>query len=206
MSTLLSMLGPGITEKSRFQWVKTFGADNLLPATGKNQPIIIKNDLIVDAFYESKRLGRTSPMLGNIMIHTYFVWACRQEKIVGFLAEAIHDRAMKAIAYYWKRNWQPEKHKCPIYGLMNQFNLIRSSIFAEHLPARPGRTKKERPSMIGRRDLIDGQIFGYAYEGGAPAPGDPKPYFEHPVFDWDSFHVPTPLEILLKKERMGLLI
>lgn len=60
--------------------------------------------------------------------------------------------------------------------------------------------------MIGRRDLIDGQMFGYAYEGGAPAPGDPKLYFEHPVFDWDSFHVPTPLEILLKKERMGLLI
>ena len=187
------MLGPGILGRTKFQWIKLFGVDNLLPPTGKDNPVVIKNSYICKAFHASKEQGRTTSELANIMLHTYMIWAQKpmNRRLSGVIAEHIHDRSMRAISLYWRRNWAPEKHKCPIYGILNQFNLIRSSVQCDFLPPREGR-KPMNMAARARREIIESCEYGH--------PSDIRVFAQHPICEWDYFNQVNALDTMIEME------
>lgn len=198
-SSLNSMLGEAFTGRSRFQWVKLFGKDNLLPPTGKNSPIIIKNEHICSAFYDSKAKGRTTDHLALIMMHTYLVWCQKpaNRRITGFIAETIHDNVMRSISNYWKRPWEPDKHKCPIYGIMNLFNLIRSSVQSDYLPPKEGKPIVNKKARY-HREMVESAMYSFEQGGNTLKVAD-----THPVYGWSYYHAQDPLSRLINKEARG---
>ena len=195
MSSLYSMLGPGITERTKFQWIKMIGKENLLPPTGRNNPLVVEKDHIVRSFHESKEKGRTTPELANIMLLSYLSWIQlpEQQRITGMIAERIHDRVMKAIATHHKRSWAPEKHKCPYYGIINLFNMIKSGAQCDLLPPLPG--KPDRcPKQKADAELVSSWVspeFQDATNRDA----------RHPITEWDFFNQLDALEELIEKEE-----
>lgn len=198
VSTLFSMLGSGITGKAPYQWVKTFGRENILSSPEKDEPLLIKNDYICKAFEESKQLGRTTNELANVMIYTYYRWALRPEntRITGVIAEEIHNRVMKAISTYYRRNWEPSKHKCPTYGIINLFKIIRSTTHAELLPPKPGHQR-----VFGSHKGKFNRQFVDSLQGSdVLCNSEDHIDYRHPVAEWDTYRHETPFEVLMHKE------
>jgi len=201
-STLYSMLGDAITSKARFQWVKTFGRDNILSGDGDGRSLLVKNSYIVKAFYDSKAQGRTTCELANVMIYTYLQWISRPEnqRITGVIAEEIHNRVMRNICVYWKRDWAPEKHKCPVNGIVNLFRLIRSATQADLIPNRDV-TKKCHISKIKSKEVRafwEGLEYSTDLARQSEAPGNS-------LLDWSVYHQETPMEVLIHKESSDAL-
>lgn len=192
------MLGPGITERTKFQWIKIIGRDNLLPSTGRNNPLVVDKEHIVRSFNESKSLGRTTPALANIMLLSYLSWIQmpEQQRITGIIAEKIHDRVMKAISTHFKRAWAPERHKCPYYGIINLFNMIRSNVQCDLLPpllGKPDRCPKQRADA----ELVQACTTLGTHGIVRDAYMDDR----HPITEWDFFNPLDALEELIEKEE-----
>lgn len=198
VATLYSMLGSGITGKAPYQWVKTFGRGNILSNPDNDEPLLIKNDYICKAFYASKELGRTTEELANVMIYTYYRWTLRPEntRITGIIAEEIHNRAMKAIATYYKRNWDPSKHKCPTYGIVNLFKIIRSTTQAELLPPKPGQVKV----WGSHKGKFQRQFLDNLEGSEVLCNSEEHIDYMHTIAEWDTYRHETPLEVLIYKE------
>ena len=192
-NTLLGMLGKGITDRTRFQWVKTFGSENIFCGTSPSEPLIIDRDYIANVYYESVSQQRTTEGLANVMLYYYYRWASRPENscISGAIAEEIHNRAMVSIAKYWNRKWAPEKHKSPAFGIFNLYNIIRRFVQADLLPNENTKYQKQRMN----RWILDNTILlGDTTPLQVDAP-------HSPLSEWDVYHTETPIEILLMRER-----
>ena len=197
VATLYSMLGSGITGKAPYQRVKIFGRNNILSNPDKDEPILIKNDYICKAFYDSKAQGRTTNELANVMLYTYFRWILRPEntRITGIIAEEIHNSVMKAISTYYRKNWEPEKHKCPTYGIINLFKIVRSVTQAALLPTRPGKrlcgSKKGKANKVFLDGLTGSEVL-YSSESHID--------YSHLLAEWSVYTQETPMVVLLQKE------
>ena len=199
MSSLYSMLGPGITDRCTFQWVKLIGRENIVSDYSKGRPIVIDRAHIVKSFYDSVSAGRTLPDLANIMLHCYLTWIQepRQTRVTGIIAEVAHDRIMLAIARQHQRKWEPEKHKNPYYGIINLFRITLSSVQCDLLHPLQGRVdtrKKKRHAadivnnwveLVDSTAIMQNHLFDRV----------------HPVFEWDAFHQVDPLDQLIEQEE-----
>ena len=197
MSSLFSMLGPGITDRNKFQWVKLIGRKNVVSNDDKEEPIVIDREHIIKSFKDSQKAGCTLPALANIMLLSYVSWISepRQTRITGMIAEAVHDRIMTAIATQYRRKWAPEKHKNPYYGIINLFRMTLNSVQCDLLPPLPGKADVRAK----RRHAAD--IVGTWVKLGEDNTTqtnllDPV----HPLLEWDVFHQVDPLDQLIEQE------
>ena len=199
MSSLYSMLGPGITDRCVFQWVKLIGRENIVSDYSKGQPIVIDRAHIVKSFYDSVSAGRTLPDLANIMLHCYLTWIQepRQTRITGIIAEVAHDRIMLAISRQHLRKWEPEKHKNPYYGIINLFRITLSSVQCDLLPPLQGRVDA-RPKKRHAADIVNNWV-----DLGDNADTMQYKLFDlsHPMLEWDAFHQVDPLDQLIEQEE-----
>lgn len=190
------LIGP-IGKRLPFQWIRVFGRKNIISKPENGEPILVSNDYIIKAFYDSKEKQRTTKELANVMLFTYMQWISvkPQTSITGLIAEEIHNKIMHSIATYWRRNWAPEKHKCPIYGIVNLFNLCRNSVQYDYLPALPNKKEKKNGKNLFKRELVDN------FESLDILPFDGN-FFKN-LLSWDCF-APLDIEQLLDfKKRFG---
>lgn len=197
-STLLSMLGSAITERPKFQWVKLLGYNNVYWDKSKSDLPLVDRDYICKVFYESQKLQRTTEALANVMLYAYHGWVNKPEntRISGVIAEEIHNRVMQSIATYWKRPWKPEKHKCPIYGILNLFNIVKSYTCSDLLPLKEGARSVKR--KIKENKLILDNTSTYEESGMVRA--EKYGLINNEVFEWSVFHQVTPLDEIIDRE------
>ena len=212
-STLYSMLGEGVTGKAKFQWIKTFGPGNVFAGKEDGEPLIIDRDFIARAFRDSQAQQRTTEDLANIMIYSYFRWSMKPENawINGIIAEEIHNRVMLSIAKYWKRRWAPEKHKVPMYGIWNLFNIIKRFVQSDFLPVQgvvKSRLAKCKANVALLRSTCCASSLCELGVTEKPSKGYGPPMDIANIFidrsseisEWNSFNPETPFDVLIFKE------
>src|SRR5574343_553918 len=207
-STLLSMLGACITGKAKFHWIKTFGAKNVFAGKEDGEPLIIDRDFICRSFRDSQRQQRTTEDLANIMLYSYFRWSAKPENawIKGVIAEEIHNRVMLSISKYWKRAWAPEKHKVPMYGIWNLFNIIKRFVQSDFLPS-PNDVKSRLAKCKANVALLQATIPISGLDSACYKVSGLDEFITYGLFnkssevsEWDTFHQETPIEVLMHGE------